>query len=190
MLLHRKSGASLMFMARVAVGAVGLLATAAVATAHGSGGASRPAPYSLVGRQAQEVAVTIRFVNAFNAHNLQQALAAFAPNAVGSDCDYRHVQVVLFKGRREIAAWLRKRFADDDHLGIARVSNANPEEPVGVLGIEWAIRKSTTLRRLGFPQGIVPQLSAKVILTRAFPPRISAFGNGPGGGDPSICRPR
>jgi hypothetical protein len=29
------------------------------------------------------VAVTIRFVNAFNAHNLRQALAAFAPNALG-----------------------------------------------------------------------------------------------------------
>lgn len=177
-------------MARIAVVAVGLLATAAVAAAHGSGGASRPAPYSLVGRQAQEVAVTIRFVNAFNAHTLQQALTTFAPNAGGSDCDYRHVQVVTFKGRREIAAWLRKRFADDDHLGIARLWNGNAAQPVGVLAAEWAIRKSKTLRRLGFPHGIVPQLSAKVVFTRGFPPRIIGFANGPGGGDPSICRPR
>jgi hypothetical protein len=177
-------------MRRIGVGAVGLLATAAVAAAHGSGGASRPAPYSLVGRQAQEVAITIRFVNAFNSHNLRQTLTTFAPNAVGSDCDYRHVQVVLFKGKREIAAWLRKRFADNDYLGIARISNANPDAPVGALGVEWAIRKSNTLRRLGFPHGIVPQLSAKVVFTRGFPPRITAFGNGPGGGDPSICRPR
>lgn len=109
------------------------------------------------------MAVTIRFVNAFNAHNLREALATFGPNAGGSDCDYRHVQVVLFKGKREIAAWLRKRFADDDHLGIARLSNGNAAQPVGVLAVEWAIRKSTTLRRLGFPHGIVPQLSAKVV---------------------------
>jgi hypothetical protein len=176
-------------MARIAVGAVGLLATAAVATAHGSGGASRPAPYSLVGRQAQEVAVATRFVNAFNAHNLRQALATFAPNARGSDCDYRHVQVVLFNGRREIATWLRNRFADDDHLGIARLWNGNAAQPLGVLVADWAIRKSRTLRQLGFPHGIVPQLSAKVVFTRGFPPRIIAFGNGPGGGDPSVCRP-
>jgi hypothetical protein len=175
-------------MSRTAVGAVGLLATAAVAAAHGSGGVSRPAPYSLVGRQAQEVAVTIRFVNAFNAHDLRQALATFAPEAGGSDCDYRHVQVVLFKGRREITAWLRKRFADDDRLGIARLSNGEFAQPV--LAAEWASRKSTTLRRLGFARGIVPQLSAKVVFTRGFPPRILAFANGPGGGDPSICRPR
>jgi hypothetical protein len=51
-------------------------------------------------------------------HNLRQALTTFAPDARGSDCDYRHVQVVLFKGKREIATWLRKRFADDDHLEL------------------------------------------------------------------------
>jgi hypothetical protein len=177
-------------MARLVVGAVGLLATAAVASARGSGGASRPAPYSLAGRQAQEVAVTIRFVNAFNAHKLQQALATFAPNGGGSDCDYRHVRVVTFKGRREIAAWLRKRFADDDHLGIARLWNGNAAQPVGVLGIEWAARKSKTLRRLGLPHGIVPQQSAKVVFAPGFQPRIIAFANGPVGADPSFCRPR
>jgi hypothetical protein len=177
-------------MTRIAVGAVALLATAAVAAASRSGGASRPRPYSVVGRQAQEVAVTIRFVNAFNAHNLRQALAAFAPNARGSDCDYGRGEAVFFKGKRAIAAWLRKRFADDDHLGIARLGNDNTARPEGVLATEWAIRKSKTLRRLGFPHGIVPRLSAKVVFTRSFPPRITAFANGPGGGDPSICRPR
>jgi hypothetical protein len=121
------------------------------------------------------VAVTIRFVNAFNAHNLQRARTTFAPNAGGSDCDYRHVQVVTFKGTREIAAWLRKRFADDDHLGIARLWNGNAAQPVGVLAAEWAIRKSKTLRRLGFPHRIMPQLSAKVVFTRGFPPRIIGF---------------
>ena len=177
-------------MARLAGGAAGLLAIAAVAAAHGSRGVVRPAPYSLVGRQAQEVAVTIRFVNAFNAHNLRQALATFAPDARGSDCGYSHVRVVLFKGRREIVAWLRKRFADEDHLGIARLSNGNAAQPVGVLDAEWAIRRSKTLRQLGFARGIVPQLSAKIVFTRGFPPRIVAFANGPGGGDQSICRPR
>jgi hypothetical protein len=177
-------------MARLAIGAVGLLATAAVAAAQGSGGTSRPAPYSLAARQAQEVAVTIQFVNAFNAHNLRQALSSFVPSAGGSDCDYHHVRVIAFKGRREVEAWLRKRFADDDHLGIARLWNGNADQPVGVLGIEWAIRTSKTLRRLGFAQGIVPRLSAKVVFTRGFPARIYAFANGPDGGDPGLCRPR
>lgn len=176
-------------MAHIAAGAVGLLATAAVATAHGSGSASPPAPYSLAGRQAQEVAVTVRFVNAFNAHNLAQALATFAPNAQGSDCDYRSLQTVRFSGRRHIAAWLHRRFADDDHLRIARVFNENQDQPVGVLGVEWANRNSKTLRRRGFPQGIVPQGSAKVVLTRGSPPRIMVFANGPGGADPNVCRP-
>jgi hypothetical protein len=114
-------------------------------------------------------------------HNLRQALTTFAPDARGSDCDYRHVQVVLFKGKREIATWLRKRFADDDHLGIARLWNGSAAQPVGVVVAEWAIRKSRTLRRLGFAHGIVPQLSAKIVFTRGFPPRIAAFANGPGG---------
>jgi hypothetical protein len=177
-------------MARIAGAVVGLLAIAAVASAHGSGGASRATPYSLVGRQAQEVAATIRFVNAFNAHHVQEALPRFAPGAIGSDCDYRHVRVVLFEGKREIEAWLRRRFADADHFGIGRVFNENAGQPSGVLGIDWSIRRSKTLRRLGFRHGVVPQLSAKVVFTKESPPRIRAFANGPGGADPSLCRPK
>jgi hypothetical protein len=176
-------------MARIAPAAVGLLAIAAVATAHGSG-RSLPVPYSVVGRQAQEVAVTVRFVNAFNAHKLREALATFAPTAIGSDCDYRRARVVEFEGKREVAAWLRKRFADDDHLGVRRLFNENAANPVGVLGIDWAIRRSRTLRRIGFPHGIVPKLSAKVVFTRGLPPRIKVFANGPGGADASPCRPK
>ena len=171
------------------VGAVAVAVTAAVAGARGSTG-SRPTTYSLVGRQAQEVAVTTEFVNAFDAHNLRQALATFAPSATGSDCDYRRTRVIAFKGRRGVIAWLRKRFADDDYLGIARVWNGNAASPVGVLAVDWKIRKSATLRSLGFTRGIVPRLSAKVVFTRRFPPRIKAFANGPVGGDPSTCRPR
>jgi hypothetical protein len=167
-----------------------LFAVVAVGAAQGSGGAPSPTAYSLVAVQAQEVAVTIRFVNAFNAHNLGQALATFTPSAIGSDCDYGRVQAVSFRGKRQIRAWLRGRFADGDYLGVARISNANPSEPSGVVGVEWAIRKSKTLRRLGFPNGIVPQLSAKVVFTSKLLPRISVFANGPGGGDPKLCRAR
>jgi hypothetical protein len=171
------------------VGALAVAVTATVAVARGSTG-SRPTTYSLGGRQAQEVAVTTEFVNAFDAHSLRRARATFAPNAAGSDCDYRRVRVIAFKGRRGVAAWLRQRFADDDYLGIARVWNGNAASPVGVLAVDWKIRESATLRRLGFSRGIVPQLSAKVVFTRGFPPRIKAFANGPVGGDPSACRPR
>ena len=161
-----------------------------VATAQGSRSGSAPTAYSLVARQAQEVAVTVRFVAAFNVHSLSAALANFAPNASGSDCNYRRAQVVTFSGKRQISAWLRKRFADDDHLRIARVLNENASQPVGVLGVDWALRTSRTLRRLGFARGIVPRLSAKVVFTRETPPRIRAFGNGPVGADPSLCRPK
>jgi hypothetical protein len=174
-------------MSRMAVGAVAFVATTAVAVAHGSSG-PRPTTYSLVDRQAREVAVSIRFVNAFNAHDLRQALATFAVNAGGSDCDYRHVEVVSFGGRRGIAQWLRRRFADDDHLGIARVFNENPGQAVGGLGIDWAVRRSKTLRRLGFSRGIVPQGSAKLVFTTGSSPRIARFANGPLGGDPNACR--
>jgi hypothetical protein len=167
---------------------VATVALTLVAVAHGSSGPGRPTTYSLVGRQAQEVAVTIGFVNAFNAHNLRQALATFAVNAGVSDCDYRRVRVVSFGGKRGIAAWLRRRFADDDHLGVARVFNENPEQAVGGLGVNWAVRRSKTLRELGFPRGVAPQGSAKVIFTSGSPPRIARFANGPVGGDPDICR--
>ena len=174
-------------MSRVLAGAVATAVAVAVAGAHGS---SRPTTYSLSNRQAQEVTVTTRFVNAFDAHNLRRALATFAPNAAGSDCDYRRGRVVTFRGRQGIAAWLRSRFADGDYLGIDRVWNGNTESPVGVLAVDWKIRRSATLRRLGFTRGIVPKLSAKVVLTQGPRPRIKAFGNGPVGGDPSSCRPR
>jgi hypothetical protein len=175
-------------MSRMAIGAAALAATATIAVAHGSSGPARPTTYSLVGRQAQEVGVTIRFVNAFNARNLREALATFAVNAGGSDCDYRDARVVGLGGKRGIAAWLRRRFADDDHLGIGRVFNENPAQAVGGLGIDWAIRRSKTLRRLGFPRGIVPQGSAKLVFTTGSPPRIARFANGPFGGDPNACR--
>jgi hypothetical protein len=174
-------------MSRVLAGAVAAAVAVAVAGAHGS---SRPTTFSLVARQAQEVAVTTRFVNAFDTHNLRLALATFAPSAAGSDCDYRRGRVVTFRGTQGVAAWLRSRFADGDYLGIDRVWNGNTESPVGVLAVDWKIRRSATLRRLGFPRGIVPELSAKVVFTQGPRPRIKALGNGPVGGDPSSCRPR
>ena len=129
---------------RVITGGVAVLATALVATAYGSVNGSKPGAYSLVARQAQDVAVSMRFVNAFNAHSLSQTLATFSPNAFGSDCDYRRIQVVTFTGRRQIAAWLRRRFADDDHLRVARMLNENPSQPVGVLAVDWTRRTSRT----------------------------------------------
>jgi hypothetical protein len=121
---------------------------------------------------------------------LSKALALFAPNALGSDCDYRHARVVTFSGKQQISAWLRKRFADDDHLRMARVLNENASQPAGVLAVDWALRTSRTLRRRGFARGIVPKLSAKVVFTRESRPRIRAFANGPVGGDPSFCQPK
>lgn len=146
-------------------------------------------PFSLTGRQAEEVSVAVRFIGAFNARQLRQAVALLASNAVASDCDYRAVKAVEFRGRRDVTRWLRARFADRDRLTVARIGNGNPAQPTGVVGIEYSRRISRTLRALGFVAGIKPALASKVVFTEQGPIRILKFANGPVGGSPEFCRP-
>jgi hypothetical protein len=89
-----------------------------------------------------------------------------------------------------VERWLNQRFADRDYLQVGRVYNENPETPTGGLGVEFSRRTSKTLRALGFPNGIKPQLSAKVRLTSVGVSRIAVFANGPVGGSQDSCRPR
>jgi len=148
-------------------------------------------PYELSELQAQEVRLTVQFINAFNTRKLRPALAVFAPGAGVSDCDYRRVRAVQFLGKKQIAAWLRRRFTDRDHLGVARIFNENPAAPAGAVGVDYRSRTNRTLRALGFPRGIKPQLGSKVRFTLGRRPLlIEAFANGPLGGSREFCRPR
>jgi hypothetical protein len=149
-----------------------------------------PATFTLTARQASEVSVVVRFISAFNGRHLRAALALVTPSIGVSDCDYRRVAATEARGRLQVAAWLRLRFRDRDQLTVARISNANPDQPSGVVAVDWAKRTSNTLRSLGFPAGIKPQLSAKVVFATTAPVRISRFANGPVGGSPSLCRPQ
>ncbi len=149
-----------------------------------------PTTFTLSARQAEEVSVAVQFVSAFNRRHLHAGLALLTPTVGVSDCDYRRVTATEARGRRQVATWLRQRFRDHDQLKVARIWNENPEQPSGVVGIDWARRTSNTLRSLGFPAGIKPQLSAKVVFTMTEPVRISSFANGPVGGSPSACQPQ
>jgi hypothetical protein len=146
--------------------------------------------FSLTGEQAQEVAVFISFIRAFNNGRLDEALGLLAKDVTGSDCDYEKVSLTFFKGKAEAAEWLRQRFADRDQLVVSGIYNENPDPRSGkhVIGVEYSRRKSLTLERLGFLEGITPNLASKVVF-RSEPSLIQGFANGPGGGDLDFCRP-
>jgi hypothetical protein len=172
--------------------ALGLVVVPAASDSGASSSAQQATPvtFSLSARQASEVSVVVRFVGAFNARQLRAVLALLTRDADVSDCDFRRVTATEARGRVAITAWLRQRFRDRDQLTVERIWNENPAEPSGVVSVDWAKRKSKTLSSLGFPAGIKPQLSAKVIFTTATPVRISRFANGPSGGSPTVCRPQ
>lgn len=164
-------------------------ATESPTTAGRTDDSSSPETFRLSARQAQEVRVVLQFIDAFNARSLHPALTLFSSQPVVSDCDYRRIEAVEFTGRREITRWLKQRFADRDRLEFSRIVNENPDQPVGVVAVEYARRASDTLSALGFRSGIKPQLATKVVFTTRGPVRIRAFANGPVGGSPESCRP-
>jgi hypothetical protein len=149
--------------------------------------AGGPAVFSISGQQASEVVTVVRFVNAYNAGRVDDAMALLGDDVGGTDCDYRHATALSFSGREQTQNWLRTRAADHDRLDIRQIYNFNADQPIGVAGIEWARRSSDTLRALRMGDGIAPQLGAKVVFDHS--DRIKSFANGPEGGSASFCRP-
>ncbi len=149
-------------------------------------------PLTLDTQQAQEVAVLIEFIQAYNAGRVSTALSLFGPPWHWSDCDYRHVVVLVGQDETALRRWLQQRAADHDRLDIGSITVGTVQEQV--LGVAFKRRTSDTLRALGRPQGIAPALSAKVIfdgragLTAR--PSIAQFANGPYGGSLDSCRVR
>jgi hypothetical protein len=146
-----------------------------------------PGPYSLTARQSRDVRTTTGFLEAFNAGNVKQALTFFSASAGVSDCDYGHVRPVQFRGLSEIRSWLLVRARDRDELVVDRIFNDNPSQTTGVLAVEYSRRTSTTLRRLGYADGVKP-LPTKVI-TSLGGRAILSFVSGPVGGSSELCRP-
>jgi hypothetical protein len=142
-----------------------------------------PGVFSVSAAQAREVAVVVEFLRAYNAGRPRQALALLAANPNVSDCDYRAAEGVQFKGRAAVAGWLRQRSADHDRLTLARIFDQNPDQPVGVAGVEYQRRTSDTLRALGFRTGITPG-TTKMIFTADH--HIQWFVSG---GSSGSCRP-
>jgi hypothetical protein len=176
-------------MGRRATASVAAMSVAAALTVAGSAAEVRPAPFSLTERQAQEVGVFAGFVDAFNRRELRRALGYLTIDASVTDCDYRHVRTVQITGKPALTRWLSQRFADRDMLRLGRVYNENADQPTGVLAVDFSRRASNTLRGLGFPDGVKPQLTAKVIFARTAGARIVRFSNGPLGGSAEPCRP-
>jgi hypothetical protein len=116
--------------------------------------------------QADKVALVVRFVTAFNAALLDNASALFAVDANLKDCDYATHAVVAAQGLPAIRAWLVHRFADHDRLVIARIFNMNPDSDRTV-GVDFALRSSDTIARLGAPNGLVPDSTAVIVIDEA-----------------------
>ena len=132
------------------------------------------------------VALVVRFVAAFNAARMDEAVALFAEDANVSDCDYASQTVVEARGPAAIRSWLERRIADHDRLVIGRIFNMNPDSDRAI-GVEFALRSSDSIARLGAPSGLVPEVTAKIAID-ASGERIEAFANGPGGADPGDVR--
>lgn len=96
------------------------------------------------GAQARLVATTLGFIDAWNAGQVDDALALLTEDVVGSDCDAGGRPVYL-RGKEDFARWLRERAAEHDRLEVARILNENPDPNAGggrVVAVVYASRTS------------------------------------------------
>ena len=158
------------------IAAVAIAVTASGLVVRARGGEETPRrTYVLSARQASEVAVTVRFIDAYNGRRLSEALALVTPDVLVSDCDHRTFRKVGYRGKQQAARWLRERFRDRDRFVVERIFNENDEQPEGGVGLAVLRRTSDTLRARGFPNGTHPEGSTKVLFTARGSLRIRAF---------------
>ena len=147
-------------------------------------------PVTLDLQQAEEVAVLMGFVRAYNGGRIGPALLLVGQSVRWSDCDYRRGIVITGRDKTSFTSWLHQRVADHDRLDVRSIEVGIDDEYA--LGITFARRRSDTLQALGHPHGIVPELSAKVLFAfhagSMASPLIGGFANGPYGGSPAPCR--
>ena len=166
---HRYAAETKRFVPIVVVGVIATAAIAGATRVQNSG----PTTFSVTRLQAEEIAALVGFLHAYNRADLKAALSYFTPKPApqnrrtATDCDYRRQRTEVYFDRSGLVHWLRRRFADHDRLTLARAADENPAQPVGVLGVSYARRTSDTLRSLGRPRGIVPQVGQKLVFTFA-----------------------
>jgi len=166
-----------------------MLAAIGAATAAGIAGATQeqrasPTTFSVTRVQAQEIAAVVGFIHAYNHADLKAALTYLAKmprsgqsTTTATDCDYRRRTTKVYVFRRGFKRWLKQRFADHDRLTFGRILDKNPAQPIGVVGVEYARRQSDTLRKLGYPKGIVPQIAQKLpFVFKRGVPKFPVFG--------------
>ena len=166
---HRYAAETKRFVPIVVVGVIATAAIAGATRVQNSG----PTTFSVTRLQAEEIAALVGFLHAYNRADLRAALSYFTPKPApqnrrtATDCDSRRQRTEVYFDRSGLVQWLRRRFADHDRLTLARAADENPAQPVGVLGVSYARRTSDTLRSLGRPRGIVPQVGQKLVFTFA-----------------------
>jgi hypothetical protein len=130
-------------------------------------------------RRREALQAVARFFAAFNAHQPARALVWFTNDPryaryVGAnDCDFRNHTTVGFLGREEVGGWLKVRARDHDRFVVDHVRLIGTR-PAGA-AVTYRLRQSDTLRALGYPQGIVPDVVTKVGFTTRGPVRFTQF---------------
>jgi hypothetical protein len=160
------------------------VALSAAPSAHGDEPTATPVRpthgiFSLTAPQAREIAVVMAFLDAYNAGNLDTALAQLTEDIHYADCDFRDVPAgrpIQIDGKEDLAVWLQGQFADHDRLEMTLIFDENPGQPLGVVGVEFGKRTSDSLRERGYPDGIDSAV-AKVVFNATYD-RITYFING------------
>lgn len=108
--------------------------------------------FRVAAAQARQVATLVGFLDAFNAGKVDSALALVTDDIFVGDCDYTQGTTVNYRGRAEVANWLRTRAEDGDRILVASFFNDNPDgNAVGLVDVS---RRSGSLARRGFTNGI------------------------------------
>lgn len=143
--------------------------------------------FNLNGPQAREVATVVKFLDAYNSGDVQSALALFAdsPKVAFSACRYSTGDTIDGHGKTAAKAWLSEAAAEHSRLFLGSIEDANPDQPIGVLGLQVTRETSDAIRKLGYPAGISPAAGTKIVFDRDG--KILSFASGPVGGPQSMC---
>ncbi len=144
--------------------------------------------FALNGEQAREVATVVQFVDAYNSGDVAGALALFAdsPKVWFSACRYRTGETIDGTGKTAIKSWLAEAAAEHSRLVLGSIEDANPDRPIGGVGMQLTRQTSDTIRKLGYPGGIIPASGTEIIFDRGG--KILRFASGSFGGPQSMCQ--
>lgn len=114
----------------------------------------------LAAQDAEQIAVVMDLLRAYNAADLATVLALVSDEIAWADCRYDASggQPTGVRGKSALTVWLQQRFAEHDRLELDQLTIRN-----GVIAVSYRRRMSETIRQAGFPDGIVPNLATKVL---------------------------